>query len=76
MILSGRDCAATTGRMRELGADCIFQNIRNKSEFILSFMAENGLSKSDVCYIGDDTTIFLRWSLRGMLDVLQTAAMM
>lgn len=65
IILTGRDCAATTGRMRELGADYIFQNIRNKREFISSFMAEHGLSKSDVCYIGDDTTIFLRWGLAG-----------
>lgn len=54
MILTGRECAATTRRMKELGADYIFQNIRNKREFLSSFMAEHGLSKSEVCYIGDD----------------------
>lgn len=48
MILPGRKCDATTRRMRELGADYIFQNIRNKREFLSSFMAEHGLSKSDV----------------------------
>lgn len=48
MILTGCKCAATTRRMRELGADYIFQNIRNKRELPSSFMAEHGLSKSDV----------------------------
>lgn len=58
MILTGRECKATTRRMTELKVDYLFQNIKNKTDFLLSFMKEQGLSKSDLGYIGDDLNDF------------------
>lgn len=54
MILTGRECAATTRRMEELHADYVYQNIKNKVKFIKQFIEENHLLKDEICYIGDD----------------------
>ena len=57
MVLTGRECAATTRRMTELQVDYLFQNVRDKAAFLRDFMRENGLEKEDVGYIGDDEEI-------------------
>lgn len=54
MVLTGRKCAATVRRMKELQVDYLFQNINDKACFLQKFMQENGLTKADVGYIGDD----------------------
>ena len=54
MILTSRECAATTRRMKELQVDYLFQNIKDKANFLQNFMQENGLTKADVGYMGDD----------------------
>lgn len=54
MVLTGRECAATKRRMQELKVDFLFQNVRDKTAFLRSFMAEHSLYKEEVGYIGDD----------------------
>lgn len=54
MVLTGRECAATTRRMNEMGVEYLYQNIKNKVDFLRTFMEENGLQKENVGYIGDD----------------------
>jgi len=54
MVLTGRECKATTRRMTELNVDYLFQNIKNKADFLRSFISEQNLSRSDIGYIGDD----------------------
>lgn len=54
MILTGRECAATTRRMQDLKADYIIQNIRNKVAYLREFMNEHNISKEQIAYIGDD----------------------
>ena len=54
IILTGRECAATSRRIKELKADYLFQNIKDKTVFLKKFMEENHLSKHMICYIGDD----------------------
>lgn len=54
MILTGRECAATTRRMTEMKVDYLLQNVKNKVEFLSDFMKENNLKKEEVAYIGDD----------------------
>lgn len=54
MVLTGRECAATIRRMNELDVDYIYQNINNKVDFLTEFMANNGISKDQLIYIGDD----------------------
>lgn len=54
MVLTGRECAATSKRMQELGVDYLYQNVKNKVSFLQAFMKEQNLVKSEVGYIGDD----------------------
>jgi 3-deoxy-D-manno-octulosonate 8-phosphate phosphatase (KDO 8-P phosphatase) len=54
MVLTGRECAATTRRMNELEVDYLFQNVKNKVEFLGEFMKNNNFSKKELAYIGDD----------------------
>lgn len=54
MVLTGRECAATSRRMAELKVDYVYQDIKNKVEFLTEFMRMNGISKEQLVYIGDD----------------------
>lgn len=54
MVLTGRECKATQRRMEELKVDYLFQNIKNKTEFLQTFCKEHQLQRNDLGYIGDD----------------------
>ncbi|MEY8375964.1 HAD hydrolase family protein [Lachnospiraceae bacterium 56-18] len=54
VVLTGRECQATTRRMTELGVKEIHQNVKNKVEWMNTWMSENGIKKEEVGYIGDD----------------------
>lgn len=54
MILTGRECAATTRRMKELQVDYLIQDVRNKASYLKGFMLNHGLEREHVAYIGDD----------------------
>ena len=54
MVLTGRECAATTRRMTEMKVDFLCQNVKDKYSFLKGFMEENGVKKEEVGYIGDD----------------------
>lgn len=54
MVLTGRECLATTRRMKELKIDYVYQNVKDKINFLKSFMEENGIKKEEIGYIGDD----------------------
>ncbi len=54
IILTGRECPATTRRMQEMKADIVVQNRKDKINYIKEFMAENNVAKEEIGYIGDD----------------------
>ena len=54
MVLTGRECQATTRRMEEMRFDYIVQNVKNKAVYLKTFMEENNISKQQIGYIGDD----------------------
>ena len=54
MVLTGRECQATTRRMQEMKMDYVVQNIKDKASYLTQFMQENGLSREEVGFIGDD----------------------
>ncbi|MDO4303800.1 MAG: hypothetical protein Q4D94_07780 [Bacillota bacterium] len=54
LILTGRECAATTRRMTEMKADYLVQDCKDKVRYIQSFMRENEISKEELGYLGDD----------------------
>lgn len=54
MVLTGRECKATEKRMKELHTDYLFQNVRDKAEFLNNFCKNEGYRKVDLAYVGDD----------------------
>lgn len=54
MVLTGRECKATKRRLEELKADFIFQNVKDKSDFLHDFCENHSLKRNDLGYIGDD----------------------
>lgn len=54
MVLTGRECQATTRRMQEMRFDYIVQNIKDKSAYLETFMKENSIGQEEIGYIGDD----------------------
>lgn len=54
MVLTGRECQATTRRMQEMKFDYIVQNIKDKASYLKNFMEQNNIVKQELGYIGDD----------------------
>lgn len=54
MILTGRECQATTRRMVEMKVDYLVQDCKDKVKYIQNFMIENEISKEELGYLGDD----------------------
>ena len=67
IVLTGRKCAATERRMQEMRVDFLFQNVKNKTEFLQHFMEEHRIQKEEVGYIGDDLNDFLPMKLAGFI---------
>ena len=54
MVLTGRECQATTRRMQEMKFDYIVQKIQDKAAYLKEFMVQNQLTVEELGYIGDD----------------------
>lgn len=54
MVLTGRECYATTRRMKEMKVDYLVQNCKNKVNYLIQFMQEHQISKEEIGYLGDD----------------------
>ena len=67
IILTGRECAATTRRMLELNADYICQNVKDKVAFLREFMKEHNIAKEQLAYIGDDLNDLAPMRLAGFV---------
>lgn len=65
MVLTGRECQATTRRMQEMKFDYIVQNIKDKSAYLEDFMKKNGIRREEIGYIGDDLNDLLPMKLCG-----------
>lgn len=67
IILTGRECAATTRRMQELNSDYICQNVKDKVAFLREFMKEHNIAKEQLAYIGDDLNDLAPMQLAGFV---------
>lgn len=54
MVLTGRECKATTRRMTEMKVEFLCQNVKDKVSYLKKFMEDNCISKEEIGYIGDD----------------------
>lgn len=54
VVLTGRECAATTRRMKEMKVDYLVQNCKDKVTYLRCFMEEKQISQEEIGYLGDD----------------------
>lgn len=54
MVLTGRECAATTRRMKEMKVDILVQNIKDKVAYLEDFMQKENITFEEIGYLGDD----------------------
>ena len=67
MVLTGRECAATGRRMKEMKASYLYQDVTDKQGFLKKFMSENRFGREDVGYIGDDLNDIAAMRLCGFI---------
>lgn len=67
IVLTGRECMATTRRMKEMKVDYLFQNIRDKTLFLKQFMDDHNINKDEIGYIGDDLNDYQPMQLVGFV---------
>lgn len=67
MVLTGRECKATTRRMTEMKVDYLFQNVMNKVDFLKKFIESHNIKKEDLAYIGDDLNDLPPMTLAGYI---------
>ena len=58
IVLTGRECAATTRRMKEMKVDYLAQNVKDKLLFLDEFIQKEGVSYQEIGYLGDDLNDF------------------
>jgi 3-deoxy-D-manno-octulosonate 8-phosphate phosphatase (KDO 8-P phosphatase) len=54
VVVSGRNSAAVTKRMRELRVKRVFQGVSNKAEIIATLKADLEIVDNQIAFIGDD----------------------
>lgn len=67
LIVTGRESKATERRAKEMHVDYLYQNVKNKKEFIADFMHSNGIAKENLGYIGDDYNDYAAMQLAGFV---------
>lgn len=67
MVLTGRECTATTRRMNEMKVDYLVQNCKDKMTYLTQFMKDNGISRDEMGYLGDDLNDLPPMSLCGFV---------
>lgn len=67
VVLTGRACAATERRMKELRVKRFYQNVRDKRSFLKNLIEEKGISKEELGYIGDDLNDLAAMKLAGYI---------
>ncbi len=54
LVLTGRECAATVRRMKEMKVDYLVQNTPDKITYLEKFVEQEGIAYEEVGYLGDD----------------------
>lgn len=74
MICTGRECEAVRRRAADLNIDYVYQNVKDKAAFLREFMAQQGLSREQVAYCGDDWNDLAAMALCGFVACPADAA--
>lgn len=72
--ISGRPSSVTTRRAEELGVRTVYQGNEDKAAVLGRLLAERGLPREAVCYIGDDVNDLSALALAGIACTVPAAA--
>ncbi len=67
IVVTGRECEATTRRIKEFKVKELYQNVSGKKEFLKKYMEERGINREEIGYIGDDINDIPPMSLCGFV---------
>lgn len=73
MVLTGRECEATTRRMKEMKVDFLIQNCKDKIAYLQEFMEKENITFEEIGYLGDDLNDFTGMQLAGFAGCPQDA---
>ena len=65
IILTGRECAATSRRLTEMKADYLVQNCKDKIAYLQEFIKKERISFEEIGYLGDDLNDYTGMKLAG-----------
>lgn len=54
IVLTGRECYATTRRMKEMRVDFLVQNCKDKERYLEEFISQHQIQREEIGYLGDD----------------------
>lgn len=74
MILTGRESEPVRRRAAELSLDWCVQNCKDKFAYLTDFMAQNGYTKQQTAYVGDDWNDLTAMALAGFVACPANAA--
>lgn len=74
IIITGRECAATERRMKELQVTLLEQGVVNKIEYLKKYLKDNNIKREQLAYIGDDLNDYSGMKLAGFIACPQDAA--
>lgn len=74
IVLTGRKCAATSRRMKELQVDYLEQNIVDKPGFLKQFMKDYQITRGELAYIGDDLNDYEGMKMAGFVGCPKDSA--
>ncbi len=63
VVITGRECLATSRRLEELKVSEYVQNVKNKFDYLRSYIRSNGICREELGYIGDDLNDFKAMTL-------------
>lgn len=65
LVLTGRECAATSKRMREMRVDFLVQNCKDKVTYLNNFCRTQGITFEEIGYLGDDLNDYTGMKIAG-----------
>lgn len=66
MVITGSESKPVAARLKKLGIENIHQQVRDKSTLLKAYMAEQGLTKEQVLFMGDDVPDYSAMKLTGL----------
>lgn len=67
IVVTGRECKATTRRMKELHVGELYQGVVDKVTFLKDYIMKHNINKDELAYIGDDLNDFSGMRLSGFV---------